>query len=99
MLEVTKAEYEDEYRIRCEFNNGKSGIADLKDSLWGPVFESLKEFDKFREFRLSPEFGTIVWPNGADIAPEALADPAARHPVYPENKSAKPIMLNEKKGK
>ncbi len=44
---------------------------DLADELWGPVFEPLKDVNYFRSFSVA-EFGTIRWPNGADIAPEFL---------------------------
>jgi hypothetical protein len=36
------------------------------------MFEPLQELGLFRQVRLDAELGTIAWPNGADIAPEAL---------------------------
>jgi hypothetical protein len=33
------------------------------------VFEPLSEKDRFAEVRVNAELGTVVWPNGADIAP------------------------------
>lgn len=72
MIYVTKAEYRADYEIWVEFNNGISGIADLADLLWGPVFEPLQNQDDFRKFTVSDVFRTIVWENGADLAPEAL---------------------------
>jgi hypothetical protein len=36
------------------------------------VFEPLKEVEYFRKFQVHPELRTIVWPNGADFAPEFL---------------------------
>jgi hypothetical protein len=41
---------------------------DFRKWLDGPVFEPLKDPSYFRRFFL--DAGTIVWPNGADIAPE-----------------------------
>lgn len=72
MIHVTKAEYIGEYKIWVEFNDGVSGIADLEDVLWGPVFEPLQDKQNFQQFKLSDVFQTLVWDNGADIAPEAL---------------------------
>jgi hypothetical protein len=69
---VLSAEYVGEYRIRCEFSDGSTGVADVAGYLWGPVFEPLKDPATFRSFTVSPVFGTVVWPNGADIAPESL---------------------------
>lgn len=72
MLEVVSAEHLEEYKIYLHFNNGQSGIVDLAESLWGPVFEPLKEIDQFKKFHLSPIVHTIVWENEADLAPEFL---------------------------
>ena len=74
MLHVTGARYESGYRIRVEFSDGLSGVVDLEDDLWGPVFEPLRDREAFSRFALSEEFHTIVWENGADMAPEHLHD-------------------------
>lgn len=42
MLEVISAEYLEGYKISVCFSNGERGVIDLKNDLWGPVFESLK---------------------------------------------------------
>lgn len=40
----------------------------------GPVFQPLKAVDYFKRVQLHPELRTLVWPNGADFAPEYLRD-------------------------
>ncbi len=72
MLEVTKAEHVSGYIIRLSFNDGTEGIVDLDDSLWGPVFEPLRNENAFRQVSVSPVLHTITWPNDADFAPEHL---------------------------
>lgn len=74
MLEVTHARPVDGYRIEIRFSSGESGIVDLADSLWGPVFEPLRLPERFAEFTLSPTLHTIAWGNDADFAPEYLRD-------------------------
>lgn len=69
---VTEAKYVEGYRLWLQFSDGKSGIIDLSDKLWGPVFEPLKQVDTFRQVRVDPELETVCWPNGADFAPEFL---------------------------
>jgi len=70
------AKYVRDYTIRLTFADGVGGDVDLSDELWGEVFEPLKDLEKFREFRLDDELQTIVWPNGADLAPEFLSERA-----------------------
>jgi hypothetical protein len=72
MLEVTRVEYVEGYKIRVFFNNGECGDVDLKDSLWGPMFEPLKEIAAFQRFTVSEVLHTLCWENGADLAPEFL---------------------------
>ncbi len=72
MLEVIDAKYSSGYTVHLVFNDGTQGEVDLKDSLWGPVFEPLKDVSFFKQFTLSPTLHTIGWPNDADFAPEHL---------------------------
>ncbi len=54
------------------FDDGREGVADLTEALEGPMFEPLKDPDVFRTLRVDEELRTIVWPNGADLAPEYI---------------------------
>ena len=38
----------------------------------GPVFESARTPDGFAPVTVDPEIGTVVWPGGADLAPDTL---------------------------
>ena len=66
------AEYAGKYKLRLRFADGKSGVIDLEDQLWGEVFEPLRNMEQFRAFKLDDELSTITWPTGADLAPEFL---------------------------
>jgi hypothetical protein len=72
MVHVVEARYVRDYVVWLRFNDGLAGEVDLRDELDGPVFEPLRELETFRSVRLHPELHTIVWPNGADLAPEFL---------------------------
>ena len=74
ILHVTGAKYKKDYRIWVRFNDGSEGIVDLKDELYGEMFEPLKKLKNFKSFRVDPELETVVWNNGADFAPEFLRD-------------------------
>ncbi|MFQ5829096.1 MAG: DUF2442 domain-containing protein [Candidatus Methylomirabilia bacterium] len=69
---VIRAEYRGGYRIHVTFNDNSEKTIDFRQWLEGPVFEPLKDPEYFRRFFL--DGGTVVWPNGADIAPETLYD-------------------------
>lgn len=69
---ITDARYVTSHIIRLRFNDGTEGEVDLFDELYGEVFEPLKKVGYFRKFQVHPELRTIVWPNGADFAPEFL---------------------------
>lgn len=67
---VIHAEYRGEYRIHLTFNDNTEKTIDFEDWLDGPVFEPLRDPQYFQRFFL--DGGTVVWPNGADVAPETL---------------------------
>ena len=71
-LHVQQAKYVKDYVLWIRFNNGDEGQVDLKDELYGEVFSPLRKPQMFRSFRVDPEIETIVWGNGADMAPEFL---------------------------
>lgn len=58
--------------VWLKFRDGTEGQVDLAPELVGPIFEPLRDPAAFAAFRLHPDFHTLVWPNGADIAPEVL---------------------------
>ena len=72
ILHVKKAKYLNDYTIWVLFDNGTEGSVDLSNELDGEVFESLKNIDEFKKFKVDPILETIVWENGADFAPEFL---------------------------
>lgn len=69
---VVKAKYKKDYQIWLKFNDGSEGVVDLKDQLYGEMFQPLRDKKRFKSFRVDPELETIVWKNGADLAPEFL---------------------------
>ena len=71
---VISAEYRGGFRIHLVFNDGLESTVDFEPWLEGEVFEPLKKSSYFRRFFL--DGGTVVWPNGADIAPETLYEAA-----------------------
>jgi hypothetical protein len=60
------------------FADGLTGEIDLSEVMWGPVFEPLKDVAEFAKLSADPELETLVWENGADLAPESLYDRVKR---------------------
>lgn len=71
---VMEARYVRGYVVWLRFRDGTAGEVDLGGVLRGEVFQPLKDREYFKSFTLHPEFHTLVWPNGADFAPEFLHD-------------------------
>jgi len=72
ILRITAAEVVGPTHLRLTFNNGDERTVDASSLLRGPIFEPLRDPEFFARGRLDPVCGTVVWPNGADFAPEAL---------------------------
>ena len=74
--ELVDAKYIKDFIVWVRFDDGAQGEIDLKPELYGPVFEPLLDPSQFRKFFIHPEFHTLVWESGADIAPEFLHEKA-----------------------
>ena len=72
ILHVKDVKYLHDYVIGVRFNDGMEGEVDLAGELEGEVFGPLKDLTLFRTVCVDPLMETIVWDNGADLAPEFL---------------------------
>jgi hypothetical protein len=71
MHRVKAVETRPGFRLYVEFEDGVKGEVNLSDRLFGTMFEPLRDATLFAAARVD-EFGVICWPNGADLAPDAL---------------------------
>jgi hypothetical protein len=60
------------YVVAVTFDDGHRREVDIAPFLDGEVFRPLRDPAFFAQVTVDPELGTIVWPNGADLAPEFL---------------------------
>ena len=68
--QVVEARHITGFVVSTRFDDGTEKQIDISQWFKGPVFESLKDLKIFKKFFI--EAGTLAWPNGVDIAPEAL---------------------------
>ncbi len=68
----------DDYILSVEFENGETGLLDMKPILDFGIFQRLKDSDAFRRVRVA--FDTIEWDCGVDLDPEY---------VYTQSKAGK----------
>ncbi len=69
---VIEAEVCGSHILRLLFDDGTGKVVDLSSKLTGPIFEPLRSPQYFALVSIDEVAGTVVWPNGADFAPEAL---------------------------
>jgi hypothetical protein len=70
--DITAAEVVRHGVLRLTFADGLSGEIDVLDRMRGPVFEGARTPEGFAEAEVDTETGTVVWPGGADLAPDTL---------------------------
>lgn len=73
MLAVNEAQYSGNYCISLTFNNGRKGVANLKETIFHdprPIFSKLQDETHFKNFKV--EHSTVVWANELDLASEYL---------------------------
>lgn len=68
----TKVVVLEEYKLQITFEDGKTGICDMKLLLDKPPFNSLIDINMFNTVRISDDKATLEWSNGTDICPDQL---------------------------
>ena len=69
---LVDARHVHDFVLWLKFSDGAEGDLDLRAELDGPIFEPLTNIEFFKQVRIDPDLHTLVWPNGADFAPEFL---------------------------
>lgn len=67
--------------LRLLFSDGTVGDVDFSAERWAGVLEPLNDPEYFAQVTVDAEAGTVVWPNGIDLAPEPLYEQARAHPL------------------
>jgi hypothetical protein len=58
--------------LRLTFADGLAGEIEVLDRMRGPVFDEARTAAGFVKVTVDVETGTVVWPGGADLAPDTL---------------------------
>jgi hypothetical protein len=69
--------------LRLTFADGLTGEVDVLDRMRGPVFDEARTREGFAKVAVDRETGTVVWPGGADLAPDTLYE-RIRTGTWPE---------------
>jgi hypothetical protein len=72
LVHVTDVEVVGDHELRLTFEDGTVGDIAFEDNEWRGVFEPLRDPQEFAKVTVDREIGTVVWPNGLDMAPEPL---------------------------
>ncbi len=73
--------------LQLTFADGLRGEVDVLDRMRGPVFEDARTSAGFARVEVDTETGTVVWPGGADLAPDTLYE-RLRSGAWPESRAA-----------
>lgn len=58
--------------LALTFADGLRGAVAVLERMRGPVFEQARTPEGFARVRIDDETGTVIWPGGADLAPDTL---------------------------
>ena len=67
--------------LRLLFSDGTVGDVDFSSEHWTGILEPLNDPQYFAQVEVDAEAGTVVWPDGIDLAPEPLYEQARAHPL------------------
>ena len=72
IVRITEVQAQEGRRLALTFDDGVSGVADVSRLLVGPVFEEIRQSEEAFVRVTLDGYGSIAWPNGADLDPSVL---------------------------
>ena len=73
LKDIVKVKPLKDFHLHLEFEDGAKGEVDIRKLIkFRGIFEPLKDKTFFAKVDVNPEWGTIFWPNGADLDPDVL---------------------------
>lgn len=73
LKDIVKVKPLKNFRLHLEFEDGVNGEVDIRKLVkFTGVFKPLKDETFFAKVQVNSEWGTIFWPNGADLDPDVL---------------------------
>lgn len=80
---ITGVRHIENYRLELTFADGLQAELDFTDRVVdrGGVFTRLEDVSFFKQVRVDPEAGTLVWPNDVDLDPDVLYSEATGKPI------------------
>ena len=84
LKDILQATHLGGHLLHLQFEDGVEGDVNLAKLVeFTGVFEPLKDPAYVSRVRVEPEYGTIAWPNGADMDPDVLYAMVVREPIPP----------------
>jgi hypothetical protein len=72
LYQIEEAEARPGYRLWVRFADGVEGEVDVSELVGKGVFSAWEDPQVFQSVEVDAESGTVVWPGGLDLAPDAL---------------------------
>jgi hypothetical protein len=82
-IDVTYVRPLENRKLHVTFADGLQSIVEMDRVIasYTGIFANLINDSYFRQVRVDPTLGTVVWPNGADICPDVLYSFASGKPI------------------
>jgi hypothetical protein len=79
-----------DYRLAIRFEDGVAGEIDVEKIIeFSGIFAPLQDKAFFGQVQVNSEWGTIYWPNGADLDPDLLYSEISGQPLFEIEKQSK----------
>lgn len=73
LKDIVEAKVVGPHQLHLRFEDGVEGSVDVSRLVeFTGIFEPLRDPAYFSTVKVNPDWGTVYWPNGADLDPDVL---------------------------